>query len=486
MPIAPPLPFTDATLPMTTMLVPDAATAPNIVAPAHSAAALVGTIWIAGAAIGVVILAVGLARLRWLAARARPLSHGRAARVLSRLARDHGIDRRVRLLETDRPTLLVTWGWYRPTIMLPRAAREWSDDCVEIVLGHELAHIKRADWIVQLAAELLRAYYWFNPLVWIACARLRRESEQACDDAVLCGGVEGSDYAAHLLHVARTFTHHPRRWTPAAAIAHPSNLERRITAMLNVHLNRRPISRPACLITIAALLCVALPLAGAGLVAQATAATFGGSLVDTIGRVMPDVPLLLTHEQTGEKHATRSDINGRFLFAGLAGGEYQLEARVPGFASEYKVTVLAGQRIEREVALQLGTVQETIVVVGGRDSAPPPRSATVAAPAYDPDSDPCSRSAVGGGIKPPIKIADVKPQFPPGRIGTGADATVLLDGRIGIDGFIKELRVVNPVDADFGAAALLAVGKWQFVATRLDGIPVETHITVSVTFRSEP
>ena len=40
---------------------------------------------------------------------------------------------------------------------------------MRIVLGHELAHIRRYDWLMHLAAALLRAAYWFNPLVWIAC-----------------------------------------------------------------------------------------------------------------------------------------------------------------------------------------------------------------------------------------------------------------------------------------------------------------------------
>ena len=50
--------------------------------------------------------------------------------------------------------------------------RSWSDERARVVLSHELAHIRRGDWIVQLSAELLRAIYWFNPLLWVACRRL--------------------------------------------------------------------------------------------------------------------------------------------------------------------------------------------------------------------------------------------------------------------------------------------------------------------------
>ena len=82
------------------------------------------------------------------------------------------------------------------------------------MLRHELAHIRRGDWAVLIAAELLRAVYWFNPLVWIACSRVRQESEYACDDAVLNAGVEGSEYATHLLDLARTLNANRRTSRP--------------------------------------------------------------------------------------------------------------------------------------------------------------------------------------------------------------------------------------------------------------------------------
>lgn len=113
------------------------------------------------------------------------------------------------------------------------------------MLGHELAHVRRADWLVQMAAEMVRSLYWFNPLLWNACKRLREESERACDDAVLNLGVDGSAYATQLVDLARTFTRRRRSMfppLPAPAIARPSSLEKRIRAMLSIDLNRRPIT----------------------------------------------------------------------------------------------------------------------------------------------------------------------------------------------------------------------------------------------------
>ena len=117
--------------------------------------------------------------------------------------------------------------------------------------------------MIQLFAEVARAINWFNPLFWLACARLRRESEYACDDIVLDLGIGGTSYASHLIDLARTFSVHGRTWLPAPSIARPSTLERRVRAMLNPQLNRRPVSmmRRAALAIV--LLALALPIAAA-------------------------------------------------------------------------------------------------------------------------------------------------------------------------------------------------------------------------------
>jgi beta-lactamase regulating signal transducer with metallopeptidase domain len=64
--------------------------------------------------------------------------------------------------------------------------------------SHEVAHIERCDWLVQVLAEAARTVYWFNPLFWLLCRRLRAESEHACDDVVLNAGINANDYAAAL------------------------------------------------------------------------------------------------------------------------------------------------------------------------------------------------------------------------------------------------------------------------------------------------
>ena len=227
-----------------------------------SALRMVGPIWLAGFAVSLSLLLVGFARLAWLASRSQRVANTMWTEVAAMLSRRFGLRCPVVLLQSDHPRLLVTWGLRQPRVILPDEARHWPEGRIRIVLAHELAHIRRGDWIVQMTAELLRAVYWFNPLVWIACRQLRRESEQACDDVVLGLGVEGTEYASTLLDLARAFRQHRRSFFPAPAMARPSSLETRVSAMLNRNLNRTPLTRSTCIAIVIALLVVALPLAG--------------------------------------------------------------------------------------------------------------------------------------------------------------------------------------------------------------------------------
>ena len=212
---------------------------------ALSGGQILGAAWIAGMVISLGILLLGFARLTSIASQSEPLVQSKWVEAATDISRAYRLRRPVLLLTTDHPALLVTWGSSRPKVMLPTVAREWPEDRIRVVLSHELAHVWRSDWLVQMVGEVLRAVYWFNPLLWIACRRLRHHSEQACDDAVLSLGIDGADYATHLVDVARLFSERRQTWLPAPSIARPSSLEGRIRAMLNAGLNRRPITQSA-------------------------------------------------------------------------------------------------------------------------------------------------------------------------------------------------------------------------------------------------
>ena len=96
----------------------------------------------------------------------------------------------------DSPTVI---GWWRPVILLPIAAlANLSPVQVEMILAHELAHIRRHDYLVNLLQTVVETFLFYHPAVWWVSGRLRAEREDACDDIALgvCG--DPVDYAAAL------------------------------------------------------------------------------------------------------------------------------------------------------------------------------------------------------------------------------------------------------------------------------------------------
>jgi hypothetical protein len=188
---------------------------------------------------------------------------------------------------------LATWGIFRPKVILPAGAGGWSGERARIVLRHELAHIRRADWIVHMMAQALRIVYWFNPLVWVLCNRLRFESECACDDAALSSDIQGHEYAGHLLELARTLNKPGRGWSAALTMASPSTIERRFSAMLNPALNRCPVTRSALFASVIIGFCVTLALSAATIAAPIPS-TIVSLPRETLAMIKPTEPASTT------------------------------------------------------------------------------------------------------------------------------------------------------------------------------------------------
>ena len=464
----------------------DAASAPATT----RAARIVSATWLAGVGASILMLLAGLGRLGGIASTARPVADGRWAAAAQEIAREYALRRPVVILQSDHPALLVTWGFVRPKVILPRSAQDWTDARIRVVLAHELGHIKRGDWLIQMLADVARAGYWFNPLVWIACRRLRLESEQATDDVVLHAGIEGSDYAAHLLDLARSFARH-RSWLPAPAIARPSSLERRVSAMLNARVNRAPITRAARVGIVAALSAVAIAIASA----QAAFSTFSGTVFDPLNGYLPGVTMTLTNTQSGAKHEIRSDRTGHFEFVGLPPGAYSLQAILPGFSVLTGTLDLTGRDVQRDVMLKIGSLEETITVSASRGNASPVTAAPAAVRRQAHDKlaavTACSEKAaspgsMGGNLRQPTKVVDVKPRYPEQLAEAGIGGVFVFAARIGTDGTIADLQPTSGTNPDLELAAADAIRQWEFTPTLLNCVAIEVPMKITVTFRSAP
>jgi HEAT repeat protein/beta-lactamase regulating signal transducer with metallopeptidase domain len=208
--------------------------------PVRSTADWLGLLWASVAAAIIGRYFASIASVRWLTRDAEPVSDQRWRDASDVASAELGLPESPALLASDQVTVPFTSGVLRPVVVVPASAlATWTDERIRVVLLHELAHVRRRDCLVQAMSQLACAAYWFNPLTWVAARRLRAERERACDDLVLDAGMRGSDYAQHLLDIARSVTSRRSLSAAALAMARPSELEGRLLAILDGHRARR-------------------------------------------------------------------------------------------------------------------------------------------------------------------------------------------------------------------------------------------------------
>lgn len=192
---------------------------------------LVLVAWVAGVLWLLLPIAVGTWQVRKLSRKARPVGEPNWISLLQEARDTLNWQGSVALLQSADNLMPVTWGCWHPVVLLPVEADRWPLDRQRVVLLHELAHVKRRDCLSQMIARIICALYWFNPLVWLAVRRMCVEREGACDDLVLNHGHQPSDYANHLVEIARNFRRVPQ--VAAIAMARSSGLERRISNIVD-------------------------------------------------------------------------------------------------------------------------------------------------------------------------------------------------------------------------------------------------------------
>ena len=95
-------------------------------------------------------------------------------------------------------------GALRPVLLIPLAVvTQLTPAQLEVLLAHELAHIRRYDHIINLLQRVVEAFLFFHPGVWYVSRRIRLEREVCCDELVLSTGAGPTEYAASLVKVAK-------------------------------------------------------------------------------------------------------------------------------------------------------------------------------------------------------------------------------------------------------------------------------------------
>jgi beta-lactamase regulating signal transducer with metallopeptidase domain len=175
---------------------------------------------------------------------------------MARLAKRLAISRKVRLLESAIAHTPAVVGWIRPVVLLPASAISGlASSQIEALLAHELAHIRRHDYLVNLLQTAIETLLFYHPAVWWVGRQMRAERENCCDDLAVAVCGDALVYARALTELEKIRIAAPR----LAMAANSGSLLERIRRLLDPQRDRAsaPSAMHADWITgIAVALCV--------------------------------------------------------------------------------------------------------------------------------------------------------------------------------------------------------------------------------------
>ncbi len=146
--------------------------------------------WIIGASVLLLRLIGSWVYVQQLKAEGIRLTESRIQEMFRRIAVKLNIRSTVHLFESVRVSTPVVIGFMKPVVLLPVGlATGLTTKQIEAILAHELAHVKRFDYLVNLIQSLVEVVYFFHPALWWLSSRVRAEREHCCDDVAVqvCG-----------------------------------------------------------------------------------------------------------------------------------------------------------------------------------------------------------------------------------------------------------------------------------------------------------
>jgi TonB family protein len=154
----------------------------------------------------------------------------------------------------DHLTGPVTYGWMRPSVLLPARFEHMQPSVQEAIACHELVHVNRRDWLFVIAEELIRSAFWFHPAIWFVLSRIQLAREQVVDREVIRLTDDRDRYLDALVEVAAQKIQPDL--APAPLFLKKRHLAKRVTAVLQ----EVSMSRPRIYATLATV-CSAVLLA---------------------------------------------------------------------------------------------------------------------------------------------------------------------------------------------------------------------------------
>jgi uncharacterized protein (TIGR03435 family) len=223
------------------------------------------TLWLAGVMILLTRLIAGCWRVRRLHLVARLEAHSRWQALAEGLAARLGLRRQFLVVDSARVSTPTVIGWLRPVVLLPIAALAGlTARQVEAILAHELAHIRRHDFLINLLQTLGETVLFYHPAVWWISSRIRIEREHCCDDVAVAVCGDAREYAAALTELASWSMAHP----PLAMAATRGPLLNRVRRLLRLEESNRRFSRTTLAVAVVLTTVVGVATLGTILKAQ--------------------------------------------------------------------------------------------------------------------------------------------------------------------------------------------------------------------------
>ena len=337
-----------------------------------------------------------VARLRRAAS---PLVAADRLEALHRLSARLGLTSEVRLFESLSIDVPAVVGWLRPAVVIPLSTLAGlSTSHFEAILAHELAHVRRRDYLVNVVQRVVETLLFYHPAVWWVSGWIRREREHCCDEIAACASGDRVNYARALRALEELRADAPAlamgasggdllvrvarlvERTPVPAPGWPGGVAMIIPfiAFLSVGtvsggsaaaalslptIEARPIETPV--VAQPAPLSRPLALRVRRALAAQPVSEVSGTVTDPSGSVLPGATVLLKSRASSEAKTAVTRATGTFAFTDVAAGDYDLDVSLSGFRrNDLPLQVAPGQRMTTNVQMQIGSVAEEMTVTG--------------------------------------------------------------------------------------------------------------------------
>jgi len=433
-----------------------------------------------------------------------------------------GIRRVVNLLHSASVQVPTVIGWLRPVVLIPASCLTGlSTEQIEAIFRHELAHVRRHDYLVSVFQSVAEALLFYHPAVWWVSKQIRRERECCCDEIAVSYGGDVLAYAKALSYLEERRASFPE----FVLGANGGVLTMRIKRLLGCKENAAASQFAAF-----SLLALVLAVAGSYVVTAARAqskatqavvttsvgqihamslaskvmapakvsyepqsaapspnalqgdGSIAGIIFDPTGAVVARANVHATNTDTGLKMAQVTDNSGAYLFSSLPPGRYNVQVMAKGFQGlvQDNVRVDGAQKVGLNLKLRVGAATENLTVTGkltAVSTAPPPPPP----PPVGSAGKPIGPVRVSSGVMAGLAISQPQPIYPADAKAARVQGVVVLHAIISKDGTIANLQVISG-PPPLLVSSIDAVRQWKYKPYLLNGEPTEVETTININY----